>query len=157
MAPNVGANKAFKAIVSATRVRMSDGQSERLPHRGSDTCFPARPTTFSSLHKRQRALPSKPDDPMTEAVKHDVELVIRAWRKYRSTRIRDAVYELLQQVYETGLKWKRADHFRKMPVGAPADRKSPPMYPETFAVLLVCAGVCAGPNDAKTRNGCLES
>jgi hypothetical protein len=109
MAPNVGADKAFRAMVPATWVQMSGGQSRGMPDRQSDPYFSTRPRTFPSLHKRQRALPPKPDDPMTEAVKHDVEVVIRAWRKYRSTRIRDAVYPFLQQVYDTGLKWKRAN------------------------------------------------
>src|SRR6516225_1220254 len=109
MAPNAGANKAAKAIVPATLVRMSGSQSGRLPRRESDPYFPTRSRKFHSLDKRQRALPREPDDPMTEAVINDLEIVIRAWRKYRSTRIRDAVYPFLQQVYETGLKWKRAD------------------------------------------------
>jgi hypothetical protein len=74
-------------------------------------------------------------------------------REYRSTRIRDAVYELLQQVYETGLKWKRANRISEYSrLALKLIENPPPMYAEPFAVLLVCAGVRAGPNDAKARS-----
>jgi hypothetical protein len=90
---------------------------------------------------------------MSKAVKNDLEVVVLAWRKYRSTRITDAVYPFLQQVYETGLKWKRANSVsEKCRLALKLIEDPPPMYAEAFAVLLVCAGVCTGPNDAKARS-----
>jgi hypothetical protein len=86
---------------------------------------------------------------MTEAVKKDVQVVAHAWRKYRSTRLREAV----QQVYDIGRKWKRerrVSEYCRLALKLIDD--PPAMYAEPYAVLLVCAGVSAGQNDAKARS-----
>jgi hypothetical protein len=114
------------------------------------TYFGISQKCLGSLSEQHTASPPKrPDDPMTKVVKRDLRTVIQSWRRFQSTRSRDAVYDFLQQVYEIGVRWNQRGQIRERCRAALSLREhSPPMYPEAFGVLIVCAGQ----TDAKARS-----
>jgi hypothetical protein len=83
---------------------------------------------------------SRPDP--AKSVKADLARLTAAWKTYQSTRVRDAVYLLLDEAYQIGLRWKRERRAKQNCRFALSQQQEPiRMQPEPFAVLLFCAGV----------------
>jgi hypothetical protein len=83
---------------------------------------------------------SRPDP--AGSIKTDLAQMTEAWRKYKSTRVRDGVYILLDQAYKIALRWKRERCAKKNSRLMLKLQDDPiDMKPEPFAVLLYCAGV----------------
>jgi hypothetical protein len=103
-----------------------------------------RPTT--RIHIAKPSFTAKPN------LEAELAEVRKAWRTYRSTNSREAVYIYLSQVYEVVTRWLRLDCAMKnarAAVGLRAD--APKMKPEPFAIVIFCT--CdADVADSKTRS-----
>jgi hypothetical protein len=102
-----------------------------------------RPTTRSSI--------VKPDLPKSDI---DAELaeVRKAWRTYRSTNSREAVYIYLSRVFAVVTRWQRLDNaLRNARAALRLQTDAPQMKPEPFAVVIFCTSD-PGVADAKVRS-----
>jgi hypothetical protein len=76
----------------------------------------------------------------------------RAWRKYRSTNDRDAVYIYLASVFGIVMRWRLLDCAMKKSREALRLRPNPPqMKVEPFAIVIFCTSD-SNIADAKTRS-----
>jgi hypothetical protein len=103
-----------------------------------------RPTT--RIHIAKPSFAAKPN------LEAELAKVRKAWRTYRSTNSRQAVYIYLSQVYQVVTRWQRLDCAMKnarAAMGLRAD--APQMKPEPFAIVIFCT---SDPDtvDAKTRS-----
>ena len=105
-----------------------------------------------SLHRTTRISPAKPN--LAAKPDIDVELgeVRKAFRIYRSTNSRDAVYIYLSRVFAVVSRWQRLDCAVKNARAAlRLQTDAPQMKPEPFAIVIFCT---SDPEavDAKTRS-----
>ncbi len=105
-----------------------------------------------SLYPSSRILPAKP----TLAAKPDLETelaeVRKAWRIYRSTNGRDAVYIYLSKVFQVVSRWQGLNCAEKSARAALRLRaNAPPLKPDPFAIVIFCT---SDPDvvDPKTRS-----
>jgi hypothetical protein len=123
-------------------------RNSRQSRGSNDRHWPTRRRRSLATDRARTALRSPHLGP-NQIVIDDLRRVIHAWRKYKSSGHRSRVYSFLQQVYETGLRWKRANRVSEYcRLALKLIEDPPPMYAEAFGVLIVCAGQ----TDAKARS-----
>ncbi len=92
-----------------------------------------------SLYPSARILPAKP----TLAAKRDLETelaeVRKAWRIYRSTNGRNAVYIYLSKVFQVVTRWRRLDcALKNARTALRLQPNRPQMKGEPFAIVILC-------------------
>jgi hypothetical protein len=112
----------------------------QLPRRkSSDAYFPIRQKpSVPPEHPRTAQSPTLRGP--IKVVKDDLAEVAEAWNKYRTTHSRDAVYPLLDKLFEIGKRWKaehRVSEYSRLAV----EVKQTPvrMYAEPFGILIFAA------------------
>jgi hypothetical protein len=146
MEANVSKRYPPSAAISGAQPKSASPQPPR--RKSSDAYFPVGQKR--SVPKGfPRAAQSPTHRGQIDVVKKDLAGVAEAWRKYRSTHSRDAVYPLLDKIFGIGKRWKtenRVSEYSRLAV----ELKQAPvrMYAEAFGILLFAA--CDV--DAKTRS-----
>ena len=117
--------------------------------RGSrDRHWPIRRKRSLAMHRARTAIRSARLGP-DQMVRHDLRRITQAWHRYKSSQGRNRIYPLLQQIFDIGLRWKRENRVLEYCRSAlKLIDDPPPMYPESYGVLIVCAGQ----TDAKARS-----
>jgi hypothetical protein len=97
---------------------------------------------------------SKKASPVTATVPLDMELseLRGAWKRYRSTNSRDAIYIYLTAVFPVVMRWRRLNcAMTKSKTALRLQANPPQMKPEPFGIIIFCT---SDPEivDAKTRS-----
>ncbi len=80
---------------------------------------------------------AKPSPATNSSLEIELDEIRRAWRKYRSTNSRDAVYIYLASVFGIVTRWRRLDCAVKKSRAALRVRPNPPqMKPEPFGIVI---------------------
>jgi hypothetical protein len=149
MNPNIGADTSSQPNPSNATAPPTSQHNRQPLYRVSRLCCPIRPRPSPPRQKAEIGITPARPDPMSQAVKHDVARVADAWKRYCSTHSRDAVYPLLQTIFDTATKWRaknRVSEYSRIALGLKGT--SVRMYAEPFAVLIFAGCVV----DAKTRS-----
>jgi hypothetical protein len=127
----------LKGLISQhPRRKSSDAYCSVREKRSVPTGFPR--TALSPTHRNP-----------IKVVKEDLAEVAEAWSKYRSTHARDAVYPLLDKIFEIGKRWKADNRVSEYSRLAAELMQAPVrIYAEPFGILIFAA--CDV--DAKTRS-----
>jgi hypothetical protein len=92
-----------------------------------------------SLHLALRVSPAKPNLAAKPDIDTEFAEIDKAWRKYRSTNSRNAVYIHLSSVFAVVTRWRRRNCAVKNSQAALRLRPNPPqMKPEPFAIVIFC-------------------
>ena len=119
-------------------------QTTQLVQRGVVRPLSPRPTT--RIHAAKAFLPEQP------GIETELAEVRKAWRVYRGTNSRDAVYIYLSKVLEVVTRWRQLDCAVKNAQAAlRLQANAPQMKPEPFAIVIFCTSD-PGIIDAKTRS-----
>ncbi len=95
---------------------------------------------------------AKPNPANNSPLEIELAEMDRAWRKYRSTNSRDAVYIYLASVFGIVTRWQRLNCASNKSRAALRLRSNPPqMKPEPFGIMIFCT---ADPKivDARARS-----
>ncbi len=133
-----------------------------IPRPAATVKIPAAPATQAPAAKRMvgpfgsgesgNKPPVKPPVPTNSPLEIELAEIRRAWRKYRSTNSRDAVYIYLASVFGIVTRWEHLNCAQNKSQAFLRRLPNPPqMKPEPFGIIIFCT---ADPRivDAKTRS-----
>jgi len=137
--------KPVEAVPSTAAVGNGPAQqTTQLVQRGVVRPLSPRPTT--RIHTAKPFLPEQP------GIETELAEVRKAWRVYRGTNSRDAVYIYLSKVFQVVTRWRRLNCAVKNSRAAlRLQHDAPQMKPEPFCVVIYCTSDLEVA-DGKTRS-----